>query len=150
MPKANFDFSVNFNDQIKDSYKGNKILREDKFLSKKVRFSISGSCINGRFRISNAFSDKEITKNLLKRLGEIEELTWSDFQNLPHEIGWSTERGGIGNNLSWLKDKYPTYSTFGHIRVKTPKAKKIFRIFCARKEDLVYLLEFDVNGEVNH
>lgn len=147
MPKPNFSFE-NFNDQIKNTYHGTTVLRDDEYLSKKVRFSFAKAEINGKFSLQNAFCDKEIAKNLLERIGEIEDMTWSDFQNLRREQGWSAEKRKDGNNYSSMKKEYPLFSSFGHIRIKT--RNKNFRIFCARKEDLIYLIRFDIDGAVNH
>lgn len=137
-------------------YSGNTIVnqsnrliveRDDAYLSRKVRFSFKDSQINGPYGAVRIFSNRDSLQALFTRLGEIENYTWSDFQNLKREQGWSAEKKTESNHKEMQKC-FPAYSTFGHIRVKTKNNN--FRIFCARREDLIYILQFDLKGKKNH
>lgn len=124
------------------------VLRDDAYLSRKVRFSFRDCELSGKFcSCKNVFCNKDLTQQLFKRLSHFEEMDWSAFQSSSREGGWSAEKKN-SNNHQLLSSKFPQYSTFGHIRVSTKNNN--FRIFCSREDDLVIVLRLDPKGTMNH
>ena len=117
------------------------------YLSKNVRFTFRDCEVGGEYGADRVFCNRALLSSLFKRLAYFEEMTWETFQNISRENGWSAEKKQDPNH-SMLSRRFPHHSTFGHIRV--PTENKNFRLFCARKGDLVHILLCDPDGNINH
>lgn len=113
-------------------------------LESMVRFSFT-TCDTKKYCI-RLLEDQEIT-NFYTTLAKFEKMTWKEVHKLPREIGFSIEKKEQENH-KMLSGKYKLFSTFLHFRVSGPS--KLFRVFAARQDDLVYLLILDRKGEINH
>lgn len=140
-------FSAPFAD--KDQFKSDKLSAPTiDILERSVRFSLKHCEIGRNYCISKAASDKEVLRDLYNRLGYFEDMTWRVAQSANHKSGISIEKRKSANYKS-MAASYPDFDTFGHLRVPSKK-KPIFRVFGARREDLFYILRFDVDGSINH
>jgi len=74
-------------------------------------------------------------------------MTWRQLIQLPREKGLSIEKKDSPVHVM-LKQKFPSADTFGHLRVNGTGHP--FRIFAARASDLLYVLLFDREGEIQH
>jgi len=117
-------------------------------LERKVRFSLKHCDTGKSYCISTFASDKQILSDLYKRLGHFEDMTWQLAKNTNHASAISIEKRSSTNYRN-LVSVYGDFDTFGHLRIPSSK-KKTFRVFGALREDLFYILRFDVNGSINH
>ncbi len=117
-------------------------------LERKVRFSLKHCDTKKNYCISTISSDKILLTDLYKRLGHFEDMTWRIAKTMPREDGISIEKHS-STNYRDMASSYSDFDTFGHLRVSSSK-KPIFRIFGAVREDLFYILRFDVDGVINH
>jgi len=117
-------------------------------LERKVRFSLKHCDTSRSYCISNATSDKQVLNDLYKRLGHFEDMTWQSAKSLSHSKGISIEKRGT-TNYQDMSSIFTDFDTFGHLRVQSSK-KPTFRVFGALREDLFYILRFDVDGAINH
>lgn len=113
-------------------------------LESKVRFSLK-HCSTSNFCI-RVLNNAEIN-SLYKRLGYFEELTWQQVGQIPHAKGFSIEAKESQNHKE-LMTTMPEFSTFLHFRVNG--TDNPFRVFGARKDDLIYIAWFDKDGTRNH
>lgn len=118
------------------------------YLDSKVRFSLKSCDISKAHCISNVAGDKRLLKDLYKRLGHFEEMDWTTAKSLTHDKGISIEKKDSSNHKK-LSACYADFDTFGHLRVNSD-IKPIFRIFGAVRDDLFYILWFDIDGLLNH
>lgn len=118
------------------------------YYESKVRFSISKCVIKKSFCISNVVKSKNVLQALYGTLGRFESMTWRQITGLPRDKGISIEKKDDKMHQI-LSSEIPELTTFGHFRVDNHE-KKIFRVFGARKEDLFYIIYFDVDGTLQH
>lgn len=113
-----------------------------------VRFSLHYCDTNKKYCIKNVARNRNLLRSLYKRLGHFEKMNWRLAIGAAREDGISIEKKETDNHKA-LTNTFPQFTTFGHIRIPA-EGKSIFRVFGAIKNDLFYILRFDVDGKENH
>lgn len=119
------------------------------YAEKQVRFSISDCSLDKKFSFWSL--DKQQAEKLIKRLKQIEKLTWKQFASLQRKNGLTPEKQGSSNfdlvhNQSTSESKI-TEQYYFHFRVEQTN---LFRVFGYQHQQFFSITHIDPKGKINH